>query len=654
MNDDQECSRVVIRPCVLLKTAQFFTAVVLVIFIVITQSVSAQTSDECLECHADKALTGTVNGKEVSVFVAADAIGKSIHDGVECVDCHVNVSVDHDEDLPIAECTGCHDDAIADYNESVHAQPVRSNSPRPASCADCHGGHDIMAVQDAGSLVNQANLSKTCGKCHSKMEVMTLFTSKGRDPIASYEKSIHAKKLKENPNIEAATCVACHGSHRILPPSHPNSTFSKFEIPKICGKCHAEAEKEFTMSIHWRSVLRGHVESPVCTDCHGEHQIVSPTDKDALTHPSLLSSQLCANCHANKTMMARHGLDPERFISYMKTYHGLAILKGSPDAANCTSCHEVHAIRSQVDSLSSVYKSTLPKTCGKCHENVTAAGFTDIEVHPIDQKSRNPVAYFFKQAYIWLIVLAVGGMIAHNAVIQLYYIVEKRRRERLLVHIRRFQPFEVVQHTLLFTSFFVLVITGFSLKFPEMAWVSLLGGWGMTEAVRSNLHRMAGVVLIIISTIQLGYLLFSSKGRREIKALLPHWDDLTGFIHNMGFYLRLTPNRPQFGRFDYTEKFEYLALIWGTIIMAATGFVLWYPAQVLRLFPAWFFEVAEVIHYYEAWLATLAILIWHWYFVIFHPEKYPLNLTFLNGKIATDEQRHHHPLETSDESEPPQ
>ena len=79
---------------------------------------------------------------------------------------------------------------------------------------------------------------------------------------------------------------------------------------------------------------------------------------------------------------------------------------------------------------------------------------------------------------------------------------------------------------------------------------------------------------------------------------------------------------------------EYIALIWGTVIMALTGLVLWFPGVLTRWAPGWLVEVSEVVHFYEAWLAFLAIVVWHFFFVIFHPEEYPLNLTFMTGKVT--------------------
>jgi cytochrome b subunit of formate dehydrogenase len=450
--------------------------------------------------------------------------------------------------------------------------------------------------------------------------------------------------LHNEPEKDAPSCISCHDYHEIYVMSDSRSRFNKLNVSTTCGECHSQSEEEYLQSVHWRAVSRGRFESPTCNDCHGEHQIQSPTDEDAVTNKLNLSSQICASCHSSPVMMSRFGLDAERIKSYNRTYHGLAVLRGSPNAASCTSCHEIHAIREQTDELSSIYPDNLVQTCEKCHQNVTPS-FAKISVHPVNLESRNPVAYIVENIYIWLIILVVGGMVIHNIVIFSYHIRKKRQIESNKRTYQRFQPFEVYQHALLILSFFVLVITGFALKFPEADWVVGLSAIGMSEELRSLLHRIAAVILVVISLVQVGYFLLHKKGRREITDLLPKISDLSGFWQNMKFHLMKSKNRPKFGRWDYTEKAEYLALIWGTAVMAITGFILWFPEFFMQFLPAWMFEVAEIIHYLEAWLATIAIIVWHWFFVIYHPERYPMSLTWIDGKITEDELKHHHPLE---------
>jgi cytochrome b subunit of formate dehydrogenase len=165
---------------------------------------------------------------------------------------------------------------------------------------------------------------------------------------------------------------------------------------------------------------------------------------------------------------------------------------------------------------------------------------------------------------------------------------------------------------------------------------------GMTEPVRATLHRVFAVVMVVSSVYHTWYLFALKRGREELRAMLPGIGDVREFVANLLFYTWRSPKKARFGRYDYTQKAEYWALIWGTAIMALTGFILWFPAQAVKILPSWAVPAAQTIHYYEAWLATLAIIIWHFFFVIFHPEEYPMNWTWLTGRMSEDSVKHHH------------
>ena len=104
-------------------------------------------------------------------------------------------------------------------------------------------------------------------------------------------------------------------------------------------------------------------------------------------------------------------------------------------------------------------------------------------------------------------------------------------------------------------------------------------------------------------------------------------------------------DRPKIGRFGYAEKMEYWAVVWGTIIMGATGLAIWFKIDVTHHLPRWVVAVATTIHYYEAVLACLAIIVWHFYHVMFDPDVYPINTACLDGRISEEFQAHEHPLE---------
>ena len=99
------------------------------------------------------------------------------------------------------------------------------------------------------------------------------------------------------------------------------------------------------------------------------------------------------------------------------------------------------------------------------------------------------------------------------------------------------------------------------------------------------------------------------------------------------------------GRFTYAEKMEYFALIWGSVVMIVTGLILWFEVPFLNRFKYWVFDLATVLHFYEAVLATLAIVVWHFYFTIFNPHVFPLSKTMLTGRIDREEMEREHALE---------
>jgi len=606
----------------------------------------SQGSYECLDCHEQEGLAKAVNDTtEKSIYVDMHIIENSVHADLECMDCHENTANHPDENaLPEVSCGNCHDDAMEDHALSVHGlTPTDDNIPA-ATCKSCHGAHDIKSADDKDSKVYPLNLAETCDACHAKPEVLQLLGKKGAGPSHTYLSGTHGQLKQNDPDGKAPTCTDCHDYHRILPRRNSESSFSKHKISETCGTCHEQEQKEYEQSIHFKAIQRGHYDSPTCNDCHSEHAVsanlASNEDSPHLSH----DTKVCKDCHSSEVLMSRYGLDHRRFDSYLKSYHGLAAIQGAPDAATCTACHETHSIRSSTDTSSSVHVSNLQETCGQCHENISPE-FAQIEMHPMDMETRNPIAFFFKQIYFWMILVVIGGMVAHNILILVHHVREKRKKELGQIRVTRFQSFEVYQHLIMLTSFLTLAVTGFALKFPDAGWVNLLVSIGMSEFVRSTIHRVAAIGLAVTSFIQLGYFIFSNKGRRDFLSLLPTVDDMVHVWQNIRLNLGLSKDKPQYGRYDYGEKAEYLALIWGNMVMGATGFILWFPEIFIGYLPFWAFETSEVIHYYEAWLAILAIIVWHWFFVFIHPDNAPVNLTFMDGKITEDNLKHHHPAE---------
>ena len=153
--------------------------------------------------------------------------------------------------------------------------------------------------------------------------------------------------------------------------------------------------------------------------------------------------------------------------------------------------------------------------------------------------------------------------------------------------------------------------------------------------------------MIVLGIYHILYLLFTRQGRQLLKDFMPEKKDVQDVVTNVHYLAGSRPEKAKLKRFGYPEKVEYWAVVWGTIIMGVTGLVIWFKIEVTQFLPRWVIEVATTIHYYEAILACLAILVWHFYHVMFDPDIYPVNLACWDGKVSEHWQEDEHPLDAS-------
>ena len=602
-------------------------------------------NDDCLTCHSDSTLSKEVNGKKVSLYVDADKLTHSIHGQMfTCVDCHTDIKGPVHETTPKKiTCAQCHADAQQAYSHSYHAKANKAGATPGANCEDCHGGvHEILAADDAKSPVNHANIPVTCGRCHGQKFLMES-NGESAQAFISYQESVHGRAIEKG-STKAAVCTDCHGTHEILTANDARSSIYKFNVPATCGKCHGAIQQTFTQSIHGQGISRGNGLSPVCTDCHGIHSIKAHIDPNSSVSEKNLARTTCARCHEGVRLSQEFGVAGNSVSTYLDSYHGLASKGGSVLVANCASCHGVHNIMPSNDPRSTINHANLDVTCGKCHKGVTEK-FTRTKVHMEDgvhSKDIDSIAVrWVRLIYLPLIVLVIGAMFLHNVIIWRYKLSARRRAHPAMMV--RMTVNQRWQHIILLTSFIVLVITGFALKFPDSWFAHLMG---MSEKLRSVIHRVAGVALMAAGIYHLFYLAAAREGRRLLRDLAPAPNDGFDVLRAMRYYLGLSDQKPAFGRFSYAEKAEYWALVWGTALMGVTGVMLWAKVWVGNLLARWTVDVATAVHYYEAILATLAIVIWHFYQVFFDPDVYPMNGAWLDGKMPVDHYREEHELDT--------
>jgi len=657
------------------------------VILVLGGSTCLVASEDCLSCHGPS--TGLTNSQGKPITVTVEALAHSVHKDLGCVDCHAGAAKSpHTAKSASASCLTCHGEVTGELRTGAHAalgkpdnsetcmachgsahEVVKPSSSGTALCATCHAGevkefatsihgrarahpngdaptcqnchgptHQVVAASALNSPVNKLNLPRTCGQCHSNPALAAKYMFAVAKPVEAYESSVHGRAIQAG-KMNAAVCNNCHGVHDILPADDPRSPIFKFRVASTCAKCHTQVFAQFKDSIHGRAVAAGVDSAPTCTDCHGEHRILAPTDPNSPVYVANISRVTCSHCHADQRLNARFALPAGRVSSYENSYHGLAAQAGSQTVANCASCHGVHNILPSSDPRSTIAKGNLAGTCGKCHPDA-GQRFALGPVHVVPASAAaNRWLYYVRLFYLFTIPSVVGFMLLHNFLDWLRKLRRHVARYGALRTPLRFTLSERVQHALLLISFITLVITGFMLKFPQSFWAAPLVRWEKDFPLRGLVHRIAGVVLIGAGFYHLLYLLFTPQGRGDLRAMLPKVRDVREAVQTVGYNLGYRRESPLYAKFNYAEKLEYWALVWGTVVMAATGVLLWAHNWLLAHFPKVVLDVATAVHYYEAILATLAIIIWHFYAVIFDPDVYPLKWTFVSGRAPEHEVR---------------
>lgn len=618
-------------------------------------------NQSCLACHGRESIAGvTTRGKTLDLFVSPDPLKASVHAGLNCTDCHGGAKTfmasPHNEGQPLTLlCANCHKDENAKYHASVHGIWRDRGDTVVATCVDCHGSHDILPKSNPKSLTNKFNIHKTCGKCHQDQTILKNRDINEKEAVEHFVDSIHGKALLVQGLVVAPTCNDCHSDHSILPPEHPDSTISRERIPDTCGKCHVLVEEVYNKSVHGQLVKNRDARGPVCNTCHTAHEITVPTN----TQFRLRSDLMCGRCHG------------DRLENYRETFHGKALALGREGVAACYDCHGHHDILPASNPLSHISDENRLETCRKCHPKANKNFAASIVHADHTDKARYPYLYY---TFILMTSLLIGTFVffAVHTVMWLFRSMAlftgdskdfRERKDKIRKDEEeyvRFRPLDRFLHGLVIFSFLLLVITGMPLKFYYTDWAkglfNILGG----QEVAAILHRVGAMITIFYFSVHVIEVVWSflqnfgrfrdpKTGKYSVKKILasvigpdspmPNLQDLKDMIAHNKWFLGKGP-KPQFDRWTYWEKFDYLAVFWGVAIIGTSGLIMWFPELFTKVLPGWSINVALIIHSDEALLAAGFIFTFHFFNVHFRPEKFPMDPVIFSGRISRSELEH--------------
>jgi cytochrome b subunit of formate dehydrogenase len=205
----------------------------------------------------------------------------------------------------------------------------------------------------------------------------------------------------------------------------------------------------------------------------------------------------------------------------------------------------------------------------------------------------------------------------------------------------RFDPIQRIQHIVFLISFSILGFTGLPQKYMlSPISIGFFNFFGGIENVRL-IHHTSAIVMMIVSLVHVLDVLYRVYVLRTPIAMIPWINDALHVYEDVMYYIGLRKRKAYYGRYTYAEKAEYLAVIWGTVVMGLTGFMMWNPISTLRFLPGEAVPAAKAAHGGEAVLAVLAIIIWHFY----HVHLKHFNKSIFTGTLDREEMEDEHPAE---------
>lgn len=537
----------------------------------------------CADCHKEHAVGG-VHGE----------VGHDLRTPLGCMDCHAGnphhiLPVDDARSAvhalsQVKTCGGCHEPALETYQESIHGQALGRPGPLlAATCADCHGAHDVSPAAEESSSLHADNVTHTCGQCHPMIQ-------------EALDRSVHGSAHQPDPSVDATDqstagprrpiCTDCHQRHDVQPTGE--NPF-RLDLPNRCGNCHANLSSRYAMSLHGELTELGYGPAAKCADCHGSHAVRPMSDPQ-----SLLSSAnrpaTCGKCHSGVSAASRfvdfdpHAdhRDPARNPVLYWVYLGLMTL-----IVSVFGFFGLHSLLWFVRGLLHVVKHGRPK------------GLTP------GTAAYRRFGPFHRAAHAVMLVCFLGLALTG---LPLKY-SHSEWAKTLADALGGFESTSVWHRHLglvIFACFFVYLVR-------------------MARKYRSGRRGAT---------------------RRDVvfgpDSPVPNFRDLKDLGRMGRWFFGLGP-KPTVERWSYWEKFDFWGACADVFIIGVTGLILWFPGPFCTFLPGSAINVAKLVHSTQALLATGFVFAIHFFNTHVRAEKFPADLSVLTGLVSEEELREERP-----------
>lgn len=490
-----------------------------------------------------------------------------------------------------------------------------------------------------------------CLTCHGQPGFNTIINGRTVSLYVDGDKYDQGKHKDQkctdcHPGFSAGTATTAEGPHTAA----QISSYSKDAL-NACQKCHDKSFWEYKNGPHGEAAAKGEATAPTCSKCHEKHYTGATKDENSNTFKLNSPQKLCEPCHE------------EAFKTYEENYHGKMLVElRYTRSASCSDCHGAHTVKPLTTKADAV------KACEKCHKGASEK-FAAYGVHADENDGKNfPLLFYVKWIMQVLLVVALGFFYLHSLLwaIKDVRVLRAARKDKVAgkpaeegvavsggehkaVLYRRFNWFHIAMHYLMMFSFIALVFTGMPLRYRGAAWAkAMITTFGGPQSA-GIIHRVAaGITLFyFFAEVVYGVGYCYIVKRTPIfgpDSMFPRWRDIKDVGNNLKYFVG-RGEKPEFGRFTYFEKFDYLAVFWGMFAIGATGLFLWFPVLFGKFLPGWMFNVSTIMHSDEAVLAAFFIFIVHWFNTHWRPGKFPMDPVIFTGVVTEEEIKEERPLE---------